>query len=356
MQAYLKGDIRNVTAPSRSLAEARLLAVLTVVAFIVLVALVFDFINGFHDAANSIATVVSTRVLSPMQAVAWAAFFNFVAAFGFGVSVATTVGKGVVESSVVDQAVVFAALMGAIVWNLITWYWGLPTSSSHALIGGFAGAAVIKAGLGSLVLSGLVKIGIFMILAPVIGLVAGFGVMLAILWIFRRAAPGRVQWLFRRLQLVSAAAYSLGHGTNDAQKTMGIIAVLLFTSGYLGRDFYVPVWVILSAHAAIALGTLAGGWRIVKTMGMRITKLRPVGGFSAETAGAITLIGTAIAGIPVSTTHTITGAIMGVGSIQRFSAVRWGVAGRIVWAWIFTIPASAAIAALVWLLARLVVR
>ena len=264
---------------------------LTVVALIVVVALVFDFINGFHDAANSIATVVSTRVLSPMQAVAWAAFFNFIAAFGFGVSVATTVGKGVVESSVVDQAVVFAALMGAIVWNLITWYWGLPTSSSHALIGGFAGAAVIKAGIGSLIMGGLVKIGIFMILAPVIGLVAGFGVMLAILWIFRRAAPGRVQWLFRRLQLVSAAAYSLGHGTNDAQKTMGIIAVLLFTSGYLGRDFYVPVWVILSAHAAIALGTLAGGWRIVKTMGMRITKLRPVGGFSAETAGAITLIG-----------------------------------------------------------------
>ena len=351
MQAYLKGDIRNVIALSRSLAEARLLAVLTVVALIVVVALVFDFINGFHDAANSIATVVSTRVLSPMQAVAWAAFFNFIAAFGFGVSVATTVGKGVVESSVVDQAVVFAALMGAIVWNLITWYWGLPTSSSHALIGGFAGAAVIKAGIGSLIMSGLVKIGIFMILAPVIGLVAGFGVMLAILWIFRRAAPGRVQWLFRRLQLVSAAAYSLGHGTNDAQKTMGIIAVLLFTSGYLGREFYVPVWVILSAHAAIALGTLAGGWRIVKTMGMRITKLRPVGGFSAETAGALTLIGTAIAGIPVSTTHTITGAIMGVGSIQRFSAVRWGVAGRIVWAWIFTIPASAAIAALVWLLA-----
>jgi PiT family inorganic phosphate transporter len=356
MQAYLKGDIRNATALSRSLAEARLLAVLTIVALIVVVALVFDFINGFHDAANSIATVVSTRVLSPMQAVAWAAFFNFVAAFGFGVSVATTVGKGVVESSVVDQAVVFAALMGAIVWNLITWYWGLPTSSSHALIGGFAGAAVIKAGLGSLIMSGLLKIGVFMILAPVIGLLVGFGVMLAILWICRHAAPGRMQRLFRRLQLVSAAAYSLGHGTNDAQKTMGIIAVLLFTSGYLGRDFYVPVWVILAAHAAIALGTLAGGWRIVKTMGMRITKLRPVGGFSAETAGALTLIGTAIAGIPVSTTHTITGAIMGVGSIQRLSAVRWGVAGRIIWAWIFTIPASAAIAALVWLLARLIVR
>jgi inorganic phosphate transporter, PiT family len=327
---------------------------LTAVILIVAVALVFDFINGFHDAANSIATVVSTRVLSPLQAVAWAAFFNFVAAFGFGVNVATTVGKGVVEASVVDQSVVFAGLVGAIVWDLITWYLGLPTSSSHALIGGFVGAAVIKAGLGSLIMGGLVKIGIFMILAPVLGLALGFGLMVATFWTFRRTAPGRVQWLFRRLQLASAAAYSLGHGTNDAQKTMGIIAVLLFTSGYLGPDFYVPVWVILAAHAAIALGTLAGGWRIVKTMGMQITKLRPVGGFSAETAGAITLIGTAVAGIPVSTTHTITGAIMGVGSVQRFSAVRWGVAGRIVWAWIFTIPASGAFAALAWLLTRLV--
>jgi PiT family inorganic phosphate transporter len=328
--------------------------VLTAVILIVAVALAFDFFNGFHDAANSIATVVSTRVLSPLQAVAWAAFFNFVAAFGFGVNVATTVGTGVVEASVVDQSVVFAGLVGAIVWDLITWYWSLPTSSSHALIGGFAGAAVIKAGLGALIMGGLLKIGVFMILAPLMGLAIGFGLMLTIFWMFRRSAPGRAQWLFRRLQLVSAAAYSLGHGTNDAQKTMGIIAVLLFTSGYLGRDFYVPVWVILAAHAAIALGTLAGGWRIVKTMGMRITKLRSVGGFSAETAGAITLIGTAVAGIPVSTTHTITGAIMGVGSIQRFSAVRWGIAGRIVWAWVLTIPASGAIAALAWLLARLV--
>ena len=326
---------------------------LSVVVFIVLVALVFDFINGFHDAANSIATVVSTRVLTPLQAVAWAAFFNFVAAFGFGVSVARTVGKGVVDTAIVDQWVILAGLTGAIAWDLVTWYWGLPTSSSHALIGGFAGAGVAKAGLGALVVPGLVKIGVFMILAPLLGLVVGFTMMLITMSTFRRETPGRVDKVFRRGQLLSAAAYSLGHGTNDAQKTMGIIAVLLFSTGHLGREFYVPLWVILAAHAAIGLGTMAGGWRIVKTMGMRITKLRPIGGFSAETAGAITLLGTAWAGIPVSTTHTISGAIMGVGAIQRFSAVRWGVAGRIVWAWIFTIPASAAVAAAVWLLLRL---
>jgi len=322
--------------------------VLTVVVFIVLVALVFDYINGFHDAANSIATVVSTRVLTPGQAVLWAAFFNFVAAFGFGVSVAATVGKGVVQAAVVDQWVILAGLAGAIAWDLITWYGGLPTSSSHALIGGFAGAAVAKAGFGALISSGLIKIGIFMILAPLLGMTVGFSLMLATVWIFRGATPGRVDWIFRRAQLVSAAAYSLGHGTNDAQKTMGIIAVLLFSTGHLGPTFYIPYWVILAAHAAIGLGTLSGGWRIVKTMGMRITKLRPVGGFCAESAGAIMLIGTAIAGIPVSTTHTITGAIMGVGSLQRFSAVRWGVAGNIVWAWVLTIPASAAIAAATW--------
>ena len=325
---------------------------LTLVVFIVLVALVFDFINGFHDAANSIATVVSTRVLTPLQAVVWAAFFNFVAAFGFGVGVARTVGKGVVEPSVVDQWVILAGLAGAIAWDLITWYWGLPTSSSHALIGGFAGAAVAKAGFGSLIAAGLVKIGIFMILAPFVGLTVGFALMVGTAWVFRRATPGRVDWLFRRLQLVSAAAYSLGHGTNDAQKTMGIIAVLLFSTGHLGPDFYIPFWVIMAAHAALGLGTLSGGWRIVKTMGMRITKLRPVGGFCAETAGAMTLIGTAVAGIPVSTTHTITGAIMGVGSLQRFSAVRWGIAGRIVWAWVLTIPAAALIAAATWLVLR----
>src|SRR5258706_1742153 len=328
--------------------------ILVLTILIVVVALAFDYVNGFHDAANSIATVVSTRVLTPLQAVVWAAFFNFVAAFGFGVSVAATVGKGVVHPAVVDQWVILAGLVGAIVWDLVTWYGGLPTSSSHALIGGFAGAAVAKAGFGGLVASGLIKIGVFMILAPLIGLTVGFTLMLATVWAFRRATPGRVDWIFRRMQLVSAAAYSLGHGTNDAQKTMGIIAVLLFSTGHLGTTFYIPFWVIMAAHAAIALGTLSGGWRIVKTMGMRITKLRPVGGFCAETAGAITLIGTAIAGIPVSTTHTITGSIMGVGSLQRFSAVRWGVAGNIVWAWIMTIPASALVAAAVWMLLRLV--
>ncbi len=325
-------------------------ASLLLVAFIILVALLFDYINGFHDAANSIATVVSTRVLSPMQAVAWAAFFNFVAAFGFGVHVATTVGKGVVAAAVVDHWVILAGLSGAIIWDLITWHYGLPTSSSHALIGGFAGAAVVKAGFGSLIYSGLAKIVVFMILAPFLGLALGFGFMVAVYWIFRRVHPGRVDALFRRLQLVSAAAYSLGHGTNDAQKTMGIIAILLFSAGYLGPEFYVPFWVILAAGAALGLGTLAGGWRIVKTMGMRLTKLRPVGGFCAETAGALTLIGTAIAGIPVSTTHTITGSIVGVGATQRISAVRWGLAGRIIWAWILTIPLSALLAGATWLI------
>jgi inorganic phosphate transporter, PiT family len=288
-------------------------------------------------------------VLTPLQAVVWAAFFNFVAAFGFGVQVAKTVGKGVVESNVIDQWVILAGLVGAIAWDLITWYWGLPTSSSHALIGGFAGAAVMKAGFGSLIASGLIKIGVFMVLAPLIGLTVGFILMLATMHVFKRETPGRVDKIFRRGQLLSAAAYSLGHGTNDAQKTMGIIAVLLFTTGHLGPEFYVPFWVILAAHAAISLGTMAGGWRIVKTMGMRITKLRPVGGFCAETAGALTLIGTAIGGIPVSTTQTISGSIMGVGAIQRFSAVRWGVAGRILWAWVLTIPASALVAGATWL-------
>jgi PiT family inorganic phosphate transporter len=323
---------------------------LLLVVFIIIIALVFDYINGFHDAANSIATVVSTRVLSPMQAVAWAAFFNFVAAFGFGVNVARTVGKGVVESAVVDHWVILAGLTGAIVWDLLTWYYGIPTSSSHALIGGFAGAAIAKAGFGSLIPSGLGKIVVFIVLAPLFGLALGFGLMVGVYWIFRGARPSRVDGLFRRLQLLSAAAYSLGHGTNDAQKTMGIIAILLFSAGYLGPEFYVPFWVILAAHAAIALGTFAGGWRIVKTMGMRLTKLRPVGGFCAETAGAVMLIGTAVAGIPVSTTHTIAGSIVGVGATQRLSAVRWGLAGRIVWAWVLTIPLSALIAALTWLI------
>ncbi len=314
------------------------------VVFIIGVALVFDFINGFHDAANSIATVVSTRVLSPTQAVVWAAFFNFVAAFGFGVSVAHTIGKGIVRPESVDALVILAALVGAITWNLITWYGGIPSSSSHALIGGLAGAAIAKAGVGSLVLAGLAKTALFIVLAPIFGMTLGFGLMVGVMWIFRAASPSRVDRLFRRLQLVSAALYSLGHGTNDAQKTMGIIAGLLFATGRLGAEFYVPFWVVLAAHAAMGLGTLAGGWRIVKTMGMGITRLKPVGGFCAETAGALTLIGTAVGGIPVSTTHTITGAIVGVGATTRLSAVRWGIAGRIVWAWILTIPAAALIA------------
>jgi inorganic phosphate transporter, PiT family len=323
---------------------------LGLLAFIILIALAFDYINGFHDAANSIATVVSTRVLTPMQAVAWAAVFNFIAAFGFGVNVAKTVGKGVVDSAIVDHWVILGGLGGAIIWNLITWYYGIPSSSSHALIGGFAGAAVAKAGFGALLASGLIKIAVFIVLAPVLGLVLGFILMNLTLLTFRNARPSRVDALFRRLQLVSAAFYSLGHGTNDAQKTMGIIAILLYSSGHLGSEFYVPFWVVLAAHAAIGLGTLAGGWRIVKTMGMRLTKLRPVGGFCAEAAGAVMLIGTAVGGIPVSTTHTITGSIMGVGTTQRLSAVRWGLAGRIVWAWILTIPLSALLAGLTWLL------
>ena len=323
---------------------------LGLLAFIILIALAFDYINGFHDAANSIATVVSTRVLTPMQAVAWAAVFNFVAAFGFGVNVAKTVGKGVVDAAIVDHWVILGGLCGAIVWNLITWYYGIPSSSSHALIGGFAGAAVAKAGFGALLAPGLIKIAVFIVLAPVLGLVLGFIFMTLTLLTFRNARPSRVDALFRRLQLVSAAFYSLGHGTNDAQKTMGIIAILLYSSGHLGSEFYVPFWVVLAAHAAIGLGTLAGGWRIVKTMGMRLTKLRPVGGFCAEAAGAVMLIGTAVGGIPVSTTHTITGSIMGVGTTQRLSAVRWGLAGRIVWAWILTIPLSALLAGLTWLL------
>ncbi len=314
------------------------------IVFIIAVALIFDFINGFHDAANSIATVVSTRVLTPIQAVVWAAFFNFVAAFGFGVSVAHTIGKGIVRPDSVDALVILAALVGAIAWNLITWYGGIPSSSSHALIGGLAGAAVVKAGMGSLVVAGLAKTALFIVLAPIIGMTLGFGLMVGVMWTFHAASPSRVDRLFRRLQLLSAALYSLGHGTNDAQKTMGIIAGLLFATGRLGPEFYVPFWIVLAAHAAMGLGTLAGGWRIVKTMGMGITRLKPVGGFCAETAGALTLIGTAVGGIPVSTTHTITGAIVGVGATTRLSAVRWGIAGRIVWAWILTIPAAALIA------------
>ncbi len=317
------------------------------VAALILVALLFDYINGFHDAANSIATVVSTRVLTPGKAVVWAAFFNFVAAFTFGTAVAKTVGKGLVDLNVVTFAVIFAGLMGAILWDLITWYYGLPTSSSHALIGGYAGAAVAKAGFGAIILSGWTKTLVFIVLAPMLGMSLGFTLMVVILWLFKGASPGRVDGWFRRLQLLSAAAYSLGHGGNDAQKTMGIIAGVLFAGGYIA-EFRIDLWVVLIAHAAIALGTLTGGWRIIHTMGSKITKLQPVGGFAAETAGAISLFTATNLGIPVSTTHTITGAIIGVGSIKRLSAVRWGVAGRILWAWILTIPASAAIAAAIW--------
>jgi len=310
------------------------------VAGLIGVALVFDYINGFHDAANSIATVVSTRVLSPGQAVVWAAFFNFVAAFGFGTAVAKTIGKGMIDIHAVTFGVIFGGLVGAIVWDLITWYFGLPTSSSHALIGGYAGAAVARYGFGAIIPGGWTKTLIFIVIAPLIGLILGFLITVATMWIFRRKTPNSVDKTFRRLQLVSAAAYSLGHGTNDAQKTMGIIAGVLFTAGYL-KTFAIPFWVILAAHSAIGLGTLSGGWRIIHTMGSKITKLQPVGGFAAETAGAITLFLASSLGIPVSTTHTITGAIVGVGATRRLSAVRWGIAGRIVWAWILTIPMAA---------------
>jgi inorganic phosphate transporter, PiT family len=325
----------------------------------ILVALIFDFVNGFHDSANSIATVVSTRVLSPRLAVLWAATFNFLAAFFLGTAVAKTIGSGMIRLEYVDQYVVLAGLFGAIVWDLFTWWWGLPTSSSHALIGGYAGAAMARAALQDHVHSifsviipqGWYKTLIFIVVAPVIGLVLGFLFMLLVHWIFRRSAPQPVDRLFRRLQLLSAAAYSLGHGANDAQKTMGIIAGALYTGGFMSKSDMLASWghlhwpIILAAHAAIALGTYMGGWRIVKTMGQRITKLKPVGGFCAETAGALTLFTTALAGIPVSTTHTITGAIVGVGAVHRLSAVRWGIAGRIVWAWVLTIPASALMAA-----------
>jgi PiT family inorganic phosphate transporter len=318
---------------------------LLLVAIVILVALVFDYINGFHDAANSIATVVSTRVLTPGKAVVWAAFFNFAAAFGFGTAVAKTVGSGMIDITVVTYAVILAGLTGAIVWDLLTWYYGLPTSSSHALIGGYGGAAVAKAGTGVIIASGWTKTLIFIVLAPLIGMVLGFLLMVATYWIFRGTAPARVDGWFRKLQLLSAALYSLGHGANDAQKTMGIIAGALFAGGLI-TEFRIDIWVVLSAHAAIALGTLSGGWRIIRTMGQRITRLQPVGGFAAETAGAISLFTATAMGVPVSTTHTITGAIVGVGSTRRVSAVRWGVAGRIVWAWVLTIPASAMIAAL----------
>ena len=321
-------------------------ASLWVVMLLVALALAFDFMNGFHDAANSIATVVSTGVLKPAQAVLFAATFNFIAIFIFHLSVAATVGKGIVQPGIVDVNVVFGALVGAITWNVITWYYGIPSSSSHALIGGIVGAVIAKAGVDSLVVSGVMRTVAFIFVSPVLGFVLGSLMMVAVAWIFRRTRPMKVDRWFRRLQLVSAGAYSLGHGGNDAQKTIGIIWMLLIATGYAAaEDKSPPTWTIVSCYVAIAAGTLFGGWRIVKTMGQKITKLKPVGGFCAETGGAMTLFLATALGVPVSTTHTITGAIVGVGSTQRASAVRWGVAGNIVWAWIFTIPASACVAA-----------
>jgi len=324
------------------------LAVLGLIA----VALLFDYINGFHDAANSIATVVSTRVLSPGKAVIWAAFFNFVAAFTFGTGVARTVGSGMVDIKVVTFAVILGGLTGAIIWDLITWYSGLPTSSSHALIGGYAGAAVAKAGWVAVIPGGWTKTLLFIVLSPLIGMALGLSLMTLIMWVFRWTPPSRVDRWFRRLQLLSAAFFSLNHGANDAQKTMGIIAGVLFAAGYI-QSFYIPFWVILIAHTAIGLGTLAGGWRIIHTMGSKITKLQPVGGFAAETGAAFSILIATQTGVPVSTTHAITGSIVGVGATRRLSAVRWGVAGQIVWAWLLTIPAAFLIAAAVYTLIRL---
>ncbi len=319
---------------------------------LIVVALAFDFLNGFHDAANSIATIVSTRVLRPQWAVLWAAFFNFVAFLFFGLMVAATVGKGIVDPAIVDHYVVFGALIGAISWNIITWYFGIPSSSSHALIGGLAGAAVAKGGVGSLVASGFLMTTAAIVLSPLLGLVLGALLMLAVSWIFSGTTPRRVDRWFRRLQFVSASLYSLGHGGNDAQKTMGIIWMLLIAAGVTGPKDPLPFWVVMACQSAMALGTMFGGWRIVKTMGQKITKLKPVGGACAETGGAITLFLATWLGIPVSTTHTITGAIVGVGSVNKFNAVRWGVAGNIIWAWILTIPCSAFIAAVAWFLAQ----
>ena len=323
-----------------------------IVAGLIGVALVFDYINGFHDAANSIATVVSTRVLSPGKAVIWAAFFNFVAAFTFGTAVARTVGSGMIDINTVTFSVIFGGLTGAIIWDLITWYFGLPTSSSHALVGGYAGAAVAKTGFAAVVTGGWTKTIIFIFLSPLIGMTAGLTLMIAIHWLFRWTPPSRVDRWFRRLQLISAAFFSLNHGANDAQKTMGIIAGVLYTAHYIDT-FYIPFWVVLIAYTAISLGTLAGGWRIIHTMGSKITKLQPVGGFAAETGAAIALLIATRTGVPVSTTHAITGAIVGVGATRRLSAVRWGVAGQIVWAWILTIPAAFTIAAAAYTFLRL---
>jgi len=322
------------------------------VIFLVVVALVFDFINGFHDSANSIATVVSTRVLPPKYAVLWAAFFNFAAVFFIGVPVAKTMGTGIIHPDIIDNLLIFAALGAAIIWNLITWYFGLPSSSSHALIGGLIGAGLVKGGTKVLVMSGITKATLFIVISPAIGMILGLTLMILVLQLFRRAHPAKMDHVFRKLQLFSAATYSLGHGMNDAQKTMGIIAMALYSQGLLGPTFHIPFWVVVACYTVIALGTVSGGWRIVKTMGTRITKLRPMGGFCAETAAAISIIGASMAGIPVSTTHTITGAIVGVGSTIRMTAVRWGIAGTIIWAWVLTIPVTALISALLYFALR----
>jgi PiT family inorganic phosphate transporter len=323
---------------------------ITIIIFIVLIALVFDFLNGFHDAANSIATIVSTRVLTPRKAVLWAAFFNFLAAFLFtGHSVAKTIGKGLVTPSLVNEYVILAALLGAIAWNIITWYFGIPSSSSHALMGGLGGAAIMRAGFGSIIWSGWIKTLIFIVVAPMLGMVLGFGMMMLLMWLFHKHPSSKINNVFRKLQLVSAAFYSLGHGLNDAQKTMGIITILLINAQLIQTngpdDFPIKWWIIIPCYTAISIGTMFGGWRIVKTMGQKVTKLKPVGGFCAETAGAFTLLITAFSGIAVSTTHTITGAIMGVGATKRMSAVKWGLAGKIIIAWIITLPVSAMVSA-----------
>ncbi len=327
-----------------------LLLIIPVIAF----ALIFDFLNGFHDSANSIATVVSTRVLSPRFAVMWAAFFNFIAFLFFGLHVANTIGKGIIDIAIIDKTIIFGTLVGACGWNIITWLFGLPTSSSHALIGGLVGSALVKAGTGALVWNGIIKTVVFIFVSPILGFFLGLAFGVAVYWLFSKSSPTRVDHVFRKGQLVSAALYSLGHGGNDAQKTMGIIASLLFSAGYLGPKFHIPLWIVLTCHAAIALGTMFGGWRIVKTMGQKVSKLKPVDGFCAESGAAATLFMSSAFGIPVSTTHTITGAIMGVGSLKRLSAVKWGVAGQIIWAWILTIPCSAAISASTYFLIRFV--
>jgi inorganic phosphate transporter, PiT family len=329
-------------------------ASLTLVFITIAFALFFDFLNGFHDAANSIATIVSTRVLKPHWAVLWASFFNFIAFLFFGLNVATTIGTGLIDPAVINEQLLFAALTGAILWNIITWYFGLPSSSSHALIGGLLGAGIAKAGLAPLKLAGITKVLVAIVISPLLGMVMGLLLMFIIAKLFFKATPHKIDVWFRKLQFISAALISLGHGGNDAQKTMGIIAILLFSAGLIGDTFHVPLWVVIACNFVIALGTCFGGWRIVRTMGMKITKLKPVSGFCAETASALTLFLATIMGIPVSTTHTITGAIVGVGSLTRFSAVRWGIARRIVWAWILTIPAAGLVAALMWYVVQMV--